>query len=103
MTRQFMIRSAAIADTNDIHAYYIERSTDSAKRFIRDVYQAYLLIEGYPLLYKRIQGKLRRYIMKSFPYQIIYTADEANIDIIGIFHTSRNDVVIVDRLGDEGA
>ena len=43
-------------------------------------------------------NNLRKYVMKKFPFVILYLIDKTIVKIIAVFHTSRNPEIIDDRL-----
>jgi len=43
-----------------------------------------------PFVYKIAKRNLREFVVDDFPYLIIYEYDDGIVNIIRIFHTSRN-------------
>jgi len=94
---------------NDIatsREYYEEKQKGLGKRFFNAVLNALGLIQKNPYTYQEIDNDLRRYVMKKFPFVILYFVGEVVIQIIAVFHTSRNPNEIqkrfnIDNEGDE--
>lgn len=49
----------------------------------------------YPILYK---DNIRRALLKRFPYGIIFREKEERIEVISIFHSSRDSKKIITRI-----
>jgi toxin ParE1/3/4 len=48
------------------------------------------LIESTPLLYPVVAHDIRRAVMGQFPYNIYYVVNQGLIDILAVWHGSRN-------------
>ena len=45
-----------------------------------------------PLAYARVRGEARRKVLRRFPYVLIYFVKPAHLEVIAVFHTSRDPV-----------
>lgn len=52
-----------------------------------------------PLACARVRGEARRKLVRRFPYALIYLAEDEHIEIIAVFHTSRDPAVWQGRAG----
>jgi len=62
----------ADAELSEATAYLSERSPAVAQRFIADVDEAIQLLLRFPRLGSPLPRELRRFLLKVFPYRIIY-------------------------------
>lgn len=60
-----------------------------AERFIDAMAQTLKHIEQRPELYAKVRRNVREALVQGFPYCIYYEVEEAWIDVIAVFHTSR--------------
>jgi len=57
--------------------------------FLEEVLKAIDLIQKYPQAWQQLSGKIRRCLVKGFPYSIIYATRGDNLIIIPIAHLHR--------------
>jgi len=79
-------------DFFESYFYYEKESTGLGERFFREVKDAYAVIEKFPLRNRIIKNNYRRYPLKKFPFQIIYTYNKAKarISVITIHHSNKH-------------
>ena len=70
-------------------AYYEARRTDLGARFIAAVADGYDMIEAYPRAWPRVRRKARWYVLKTFPYAIVYVNQPHGIVVVAVSHLSR--------------
>ena len=73
--------------------FYYEKVTEGlGERFYEEVKEAYSNIEKNPLRKRLIKGNYRVYLLKRFPFQIVYTYNKVKerISIIAIHHNSKH-------------
>jgi toxin ParE1/3/4 len=62
----------ALQEIDDAFEWYLGRSVHAAEAFIREVESAVALIGSSPGLWPRSEAGTRRYVLRTFPYSIIY-------------------------------
>ena len=79
-------------DFFESYFYYEKESKGLGERFYKEVKDAYAYIEKFPLRNRIIKGNYRRYTLKKFPFQIIYTFNKAKarISVIAIYHSGKH-------------
>ena len=69
--------------------WYLERSPNAALRFDEEVDFALAQISAAPTRWAGGPHSTRRYLLRQFPFTLIYRERAANIQIIAVAHTSR--------------
>jgi toxin ParE1/3/4 len=100
---RFRIHDAARAEANEAVEYYERRRADLGHRFMYEVREAYALIRRDPTampLYEipRTPRGIRRQLLSSFPYIVVFAAFEDEIIVFAIAHTARKPGYWRDRL-----
>lgn len=85
-----IFRPAAREEFNRAVDWYAERSSAVAERFIGAMSRTLNHIEQRPELYAKAHKNIREALVQGFPYCIYYEVEAASIDVIAVFHTSRN-------------
>jgi len=70
-------------------AYYEERLIGLGSDFLDEIEQGLRRIQQFPLLWPVYEGEYRRYLLKRFPYGLIYRIETEKIFIIAIAHLHR--------------
>ena len=97
MTWHVVVRSAARAEMDEAHLWYLERSPQAAAKFT-DVLEAALAAIGRdPHRYPVIHKDMRRYNMPPFPYGLYYTIEAEDVVVLSCFHGSRNPAIWRER------
>lgn len=90
MTHKAIYRPAARKEFNEAVDWYAERSVAVAERFVDAVTRTLDHIEQRPELYAKVLINVREALVQGFPYCIYYEVEEQWIDVIAVFHTSRD-------------
>lgn len=69
--------------------WYLERSPDAARDFDAAVNRALADIASAPQRWAAGLHSTRRYLLRRFPYILIYRERESDIQIVAVAHTSR--------------
>jgi plasmid stabilization system protein ParE len=43
-----------------------------------------------PLAWPRVHGEMRRHVVRRFPYAVVYLVEPAHVEVLAVFHTSRD-------------
>ena len=82
--------SAARAESLEAFDYYHERSEQAASRFMQCLEAATTWISQHPTTGKPLSSRTRRYLMKTFPYLLVYRIETDAVWIIGVVHEKRD-------------
>lgn len=90
MANKVKISSLAQKDLTESWEWYEEQSIGLGDRFSNIIYNDINVIAKDPFVYKKVKCDLREFVVNEFPYLIIYEYYDDVVNIIRIFHTSRN-------------
>jgi len=83
------LHPAAIAEGRDAREYYLAKSSRAEEHFRLEVEHAVALIRDHPETWPRYIHGTRRFILRTFPYSIVYNTDGAYTVIVAIAHARR--------------
>jgi plasmid stabilization system protein ParE len=89
-----------INDLEDARNWYESCSNGLGEDFIHRTYSLFEELLLFPERHEKVYGCFRRALINRFPYSIYYHFSEDTIIIYGVFHSSRDPVQIIKRLGD---
>lgn len=69
--------------------FYEERVVGLGTSFVAEVKNSVTFIQAYPEASPRLGHLLRKYVVKRFPYSIIYRHEEQRIFILAVAHDRR--------------
>ncbi len=87
-------------DLREIIGYYEEKVIGLGEEFLQTFYLSCDMISKHPFQCSKIYGNFRRYLLRKFPYVIYYLIMNNQVVIFGLFHHSRNPVIINKTLND---
>ena len=79
----------ALREIDDAFEWYFERSVQAAEAFAREVESAFALIAGAPGIWPRFESGTRRYVLGTFPYNVIYREISSGVEIVAVAHHKR--------------
>jgi toxin ParE1/3/4 len=89
-TRVITLHNEASSEYDAAFDWYLERSPDAALRFDSEVQRAIDEIAGAPGRWARGSFGTRRFLLRGFPFLLIYRERESDIvEIVAVAHTSR--------------
>ncbi len=89
MSPPVVFRSQAEEELEEAQGWYEERTRGLGQEFVTCVQAAIEAIRRNPEQFQRVDGEVRRALVRRFPYAILYLADPEAIAIIAVFHSSR--------------
>ena len=90
MAKSVKISSLAQKDLLESSEWYEEQTSGLGERFAEIIYGSINTIVKDPLIYKKVKSDIREFVVEQFPYLIVYECKNDVVNIIRIFHTSRN-------------
>jgi plasmid stabilization system protein ParE len=102
---RFRFDEFALADVSAIVDYYVSRERRQAIRFVEDLYQQMQLFSLNPKLGYELCDDYRQFLLKQFPYTVIYEVDSAEemIIVVAVCHQSRRPHYWRDRVQEQPA
>jgi plasmid stabilization system protein ParE len=99
-TKPFSIELSdeAEVDFDKSYEFYFEDSPKVADTFFRQINLDFENIMQNPKSFPIAHKDIRKYVVKKFPFVIYYRIVHAVIQVIAIFHTSRNPEIWNERI-----
>ena len=79
----------AVRELNDAASFYEKALVGLGKRFRQEVKKAVATIAILPTAWPIADDDVRKYVLHSFPYNILYSIENDHIFIIAIAHQRR--------------
>jgi hypothetical protein len=89
MTRALSFHPDIFYEVNDAYTWYEVKSSGLGKQFITELENAFELIKITPLYWAKFSGRFRKYLLKRFPFGVIYRVEKSEIYVVAIMHLSR--------------
>ncbi len=86
---ELLISSAAERDYTEALSWYVERDLQTAKEFDSDFDRVLQSIAEDPARFPRCDERHHFYLMRRFPYQLIFREATDHWVVIAVAHTSR--------------
>ena len=90
MSLPVVFRPQAEAEFEEAQGWYEERTRGLGQEFVTCVQASIEIIRRNPSQFQRVDGEVRRALVRRFPYAILYLADPESVAIIAVFHISRD-------------
>lgn len=87
MRPRFFVEPEAEAELNEAFQWYESRVAGLGGEFMRAVRAVFAMIDRNPEQFGRVQGEIRRVLVRRFPYAIYYVFDPEQISVIACVHT----------------
>jgi len=95
---QLIVKPDAEIDIRQAQAWYRDLGPAIADRYLSELDAAFAFLTRFPEASPVCLKDCRQYVMKRFPYLIIYERANDIIFIHAVFHASRDRTIIVERL-----
>jgi len=89
MSLSVEVHPEAIAEAAAARRWYSDRSCDAADAFLAELDLGVKNIQSYPEIYPPYLHGTRRYLLRRFPYLIVYRVAPSAIQIIAVAHSRR--------------
>ncbi|MEP6820552.1 MAG: type II toxin-antitoxin system RelE/ParE family toxin [bacterium] len=83
------LHEEAIAEARAARRWYAERDPDVGVAFMAALDAAVELISKTPNLWPMFQAGTQRYLIKNFPYSLIYRRLSMGIQVVAVMHSRR--------------
>ena len=88
----------ALREVDEAFERYFEENHRAAEAFVREVDRAVALIAGSPTIWPHFERGTRRYVLRKFPYNIIYREIPVGIEVVAVAHHKRRPRYWIRRL-----
>ena len=87
--RRLTLHADALKEIDEAATFYDERASGLGLRFLRAIDAGLDSIERTPERFAIFHGERRRFLVRDFPYRIVYRGSSEEIRILAIAHTHR--------------
>lgn len=77
-------------ELSDSYIWYESKATGLGEDFLNELDTAFSLIQRLPEIWPKMKKEYRRYLLKRFPFGIIYKIQPTSIYVGAVMHLSRN-------------
>jgi plasmid stabilization system protein ParE len=84
------LHPAAVQELTEAWSWYETKREGLGDEFRACVDAGMAEIGRSPLEYARVRGEARRKVLRRFPYVLIYFVKTSHVEVIAVFHTSRD-------------
>jgi plasmid stabilization system protein ParE len=94
---QVVLRDEAQKEFDEAFNYYEEQRWGLGIDFAERVQDVFDRIGENPKMHAVVLGDVRKAVVRRFPYCVYYRADAERVEMIAVFHTSRDPSIWQDR------
>ncbi|MEL6535547.1 MAG: type II toxin-antitoxin system RelE/ParE family toxin [Bacteroidota bacterium] len=77
-------------DIDDAYNWYEDQQDGLGERFLEHIENAFQQIAKNSLVFRYWHPSFRGYVLPTFPYVILYRATKDEVQVVSVFHTSRD-------------
>ena len=94
MRHKYRLSHEAVLDVEEGYLWYERKQKGLGERFLDSLDKAEQLITENPLLYRvRYLNRVRGFVVKDFPYLVLYVLNDEYIDVISVFKTYQDPAI----------
>lgn len=91
MKFEVQLSEEAEEDVFESFNWYEKKQSGLGDEFLSEIQNSFQLIGKNPESYRiRYRQKVRAFVVDRFPFLILYIIKEKMVDVVSVFHTSRN-------------
>jgi plasmid stabilization system protein ParE len=92
MSFTLKVQDEAEEDIDSAFTWYEEQSVGLGSKFLEEIEEGFLLITNNPEHYGYYKPRphYRRFLLKQFPFRIVYEIEENNIVVFRVLHVKRS-------------
>jgi len=77
---------AAAAEVANTIRWYDQPDINQATSFVRELERTETHLTSRPALYQRIEGEIRRAVLRRFPYSLFYVIENDSVIVLACMH-----------------
>lgn len=82
-------QTGALDDLEEATVFYFQEDPDLEARFAKCIDKAVDQVIRYPRSWPVIKNEIRRYVVDTFPYSLLYAIEPDHVLIVAVAHQSR--------------
>jgi plasmid stabilization system protein ParE len=87
------LRAEAQAEFDEAFDYFERQRPGLGVAFVARVQEVFDRIAANPYLHAVVLADIRKAVVTRFPYCVFYRAEPARVEVIAVFHTSRDPAI----------
>lgn len=87
--RRLYYLDEARQELREAFEWYAKRSQHAAATFLRELDRAAILVAESPDIWPYFEGDVQRYVLRKYPFSILYRHAENSIQVIAVAHHRR--------------
>ena len=97
MSLPIVLRAEAEAEFDEAFDFYDARRAGLGADFTAEVQDVFDRISTNPLIHQEVFADIRKAVVRRFPYCVYYRPHADRVEVIAVFHTSRDPSIWQDR------
>jgi len=98
MLLKYQLSKEAEDDLLDAYNWYEQQKVGLGDEFLESLDRAQRAIVQNPEAYRvRYRKRVRAFLVNRFPYLILYILEKESVNVVAVFHTSRNPNILKKR------
>ena len=86
---EFKFHPDIYKEVNEAFDWYESKSVGLGEDFLHELDEAFSVIQNMPRSWPIISNEFRRYLLKRFPFGVIYSLEDNYIYVVAVMHLSR--------------
>ncbi|HZX58969.1 MAG TPA: type II toxin-antitoxin system RelE/ParE family toxin [Mucilaginibacter sp.] len=86
------MKPGAIEMAKEAYEWYNEQQDGLGDRFLQELRDCRNKLESCPDAYTKVKKSYRQFVLRTFPYVIVFEIIKTNVVVYAVFHTSRNPI-----------
>jgi plasmid stabilization system protein ParE len=90
MSLPVVLRAEAEAEFDEAFDFYDGRRAGLGTEFAAEVQKVFDRLAANPLIHQEVFADIRKAVVRRFPYCVYYRPHADRVEVIAVFHTSRD-------------
>ena len=90
MSLPVVLRDEAEAEFDAAFDWYDAKRAGNGPQFAADVQKVFDRIAAHPLMHQAVFADVHKAVVRRFPYCVYYRPHQDRVEVIAVFHTSRD-------------
>ena len=96
MSYRISYKPLARAEAADAYDWYAQPNIKMGSDFREDVRRTAAFLKINPTIYARVEGNVRRAVLKRFPYSLFYIIEDDHVVVLSVFHQNREPISFIE-------
>lgn len=101
MPYSVLYTGAAAAEVENAIGWYNQPDINQVTAFVRELERTEAHLRSHPELYQRVEGEIRRAVLRRFPYSLYYLIENGRVVVLACMHHHQEPRSRQDLLGSQ--